>query len=383
MVISEYGSIFSIVLFGYLLIPAVLLGLWGKKIKYYGMLVSLPALYLLIGSHKLPYFIGFLIFEVFLLYLYLFIHKRTKNDFFYALMFLLSFIPLVYARLVPYTHWHPLEILGISYMGFRIWQMIIEIHDNHVKSMNLFNLLYFISFFTTLSSGPIDRYKRFLEDIAHAIERKTYIHDFLLPGIEKIFYGLVYKFGIASLINIYLMEKIPAHITLVHSLEYMYVYTFYLFFDFAGYSLLAVGMSYMLGVKAPDNFNKPFLAKDMKDFWQRWHISLSRWFGDYLFGRFVLAAVRHKWTTNISTATRWAYMVTMTTMGVWHGFTLYYIIYGVYQGLALVATDVYLKSKWHRKQMKKKHFVFVSRLVTFHVFAFGLLIFSGYLFTGK
>ena len=76
-------------------------------------------------------------------------------------------------------------------------------------------------------------------------------------------------------------------------------------------------------------------------------------------------------------------MVTMTTMGVWHGFTLYYIIYGVYQGLALVATDVYLKSKWHRKQMKKKHFVFVSRLVTFHVFAFGLLIFSGYLFTGK
>lgn len=140
MVISEYGSIFSIVLFGYLLIPAVLLGLWGKKIKYYGMLVSLPALYLLIGSHKLPYFIGFLIFEVFLLYLYLFIHKRTKNDFFYALMFLLSFIPLVYARLVPYTHWHPLEILGISYMGFRIWQMIIEIHDNHVKSMNLFNM---------------------------------------------------------------------------------------------------------------------------------------------------------------------------------------------------------------------------------------------------
>ena len=82
MVISEYGSIFSIVLFGYLLIPAVLLGLWGKKIKYYGMLVSLPALYLLIGSHKLPYVIGLLIFAVFLLYLYLFIHKRTKNDFF-------------------------------------------------------------------------------------------------------------------------------------------------------------------------------------------------------------------------------------------------------------------------------------------------------------
>lgn len=79
MVISEYGSIFSIVLFGYLLIPAVLLGLWGKKIKYYGMLVSLPALYLLIGSHKLPYFIGFLIFEVFLLYLYLFISLSTRE----------------------------------------------------------------------------------------------------------------------------------------------------------------------------------------------------------------------------------------------------------------------------------------------------------------
>lgn len=383
MVISEYGSIFSIVLFAYLLLPAVFLGLWEKKIKYYGMLASLPALYLLIGTNKLPYFIGFLVFEIALIYLYFFIQKKTESGFFYGLTFILSLVPLVYSRVVPYTHWHPLEILGISYMGFRIWQMIIEIHDKHVKSMNLFELLYFISFFPTLSSGPIDRYKRFLEDINKVPGRHDYIFGFLLPGAQKIFYGLVYKFGIASLINMYVMEKIPAHITVIHSIEYMYAYTFYLFFDFAGYSLLAIGTSYMLGIKAPENFNKPFLAKDMKDFWQRWHISLSRWFGDYLFGRFVLHAMRHKWTRKTSTATRWAYMVTMTTMGIWHGFTLYYIIYGIYQGAALVLTDIYLKSKSHRRHIKKSYFTWVSRIICFHTFAFGLLIFSGYLFTGK
>lgn len=83
-------------------------------------------------------------------------------------------------------------------------------------------------------------------------------------------------------------------INLVHLIIYMYLYGFYLFFDFAGYSLMAVGTSKVFGINTPMNFNKPFIAKDMKDFWNRWHISLSHWFRDFVFNRLVFKMFKDK-----------------------------------------------------------------------------------------
>ena len=256
---------------------------------------------------------------------------------------------------------------------------MIEIHDGHITELKKLDLLYFITFFPTISSGPIDRYNRFIEDANKKLASSEYINNYLCKGLHKIFWGLVYKFGIANLINLYILSKIPEQITFLRAVKYMYTYTFYLFFDFAGYSLLAIGTGYLLGIMVPENFNKPFLAKNMKDFWERWHISLSKWFGDYLFSRFVLNALRNKWVVKQSTATRLGYMFSMTVMGIWHGVTLYYVLYGIYQGLALMLTDIYLKSKTYRKQMKQKHYTLISRIVCFHIVDFGLLLFSGYL----
>lgn len=379
MTISEYGSIFSIVIFGYLLFPGVVLGCLGRSIKYYAILISLPILYLLMGKTKSEYFIVFLVFEYLLILVYQYIKKKSDNEKFYYLIIFLSFIPIVYAKLAPAVHWHIYEVLGISYMCFRIWQTMIEIHDGHITELKKLDLLYFITFFPTISSGPIDRYNRFIEDANKKLASSEYINNYLCKGLHKIFWGLVYKFGIANLINLYILSKIPEQITFLRAVKYMYTYTFYLFFDFAGYSLLAIGTGYLLGIMVPENFNKPFLAKNMKDFWERWHISLSKWFGDYLFSRFVLNALRNKWVVKQSTATRLGYMFSMTVMGIWHGVTLYYVLYGIYQGLALMLTDIYLKSKTYRKQMKQKHYTLISRIVCFHIVAFGLLLFSGYL----
>ena len=153
-----------------------------------------------------------------------------------------------------------------------------------------------------------------------------------------------------------------------------------MFFDFAGYSLIAVGTSYIFGVHAPDNFNKPFLSKDMKEFWTRWHISLSRWFGDYIFSRYVLNAMRNKKYKNRATASHVAQMITMTVMGFWHGLTWYYIAYGVYQGLMLVLTDEFTKkSKFYKKHKKEKWFQRLQIFITFNIVCFGMLIFSGFL----
>ena len=160
----------------------------------------------------------------------------------------------------------------------------------------------------------------------------------------------------------------------------MYVYNIYLFFVFAGYSLIEVGTSYKFGVHAPDNFNKPFLSKDMKEFWTRWHISLSRWFGDYIFSRYVLNAMRNKKFKKRATASHVAQMITMTVMGFWHGLTWYYIAYGVYQGLMLVLTDEFTKkSKIYKKYKKEKWFQRLQIVITFNIVCFGMLIFSGFL----
>ena len=207
-----------------------------------------------------------------------------------------------------------------------------------------------------------------------------YIDNYLIPGIKKIFLGIIYKFSIAEFINIFLLGKISEDISLISTMEYMYVYTFYLFFDFAGYSLMAIGTGYLLGITLPDNFNKPFLSRNMKEFWERWHISLSKWFGDYLFSRLVLNFLRSGVIKKQKTAIRFAYMITMLTMGIWHGFTIYYILYGLYHGIMLVISDIYVKSKSYRKHIKLPYYNFVSRVICFHFIAFGMLIFSGYLF---
>lgn len=192
MVISEYGSIFSIVLFGYLLVPAVILGLLEKRITYYGIIISIPVLYLLIGS-KWIYFVGFIVYEVFLIYLYFYGKRHFKSKYFYYFVIILSILPIAYVKSLYLTHLKVISILGISYMCFRIWQIIIEIHDEHIQRLDLVYLLYFITFFPTLSSGPIDRFNRFIEDAKKKIVRQEYMDNYLVIGIQKIFWGLIYK----------------------------------------------------------------------------------------------------------------------------------------------------------------------------------------------
>lgn len=270
--------------------------------------------------------------------------------------------------------------IGISYISFRVWQLLFEIHDGHIDKLSIPNILYFLTFFPTVSSGPIDRYNRFTDDLNRKISSKEYRKDYLKIGFKKILLGIVYKFAIASAINVYIIDKIPHGVTFLSTIIYMYAYTFYLFFDFAGYSNFAIGTSYILGIKSPENFNKPFLSHNMKEFWERWHISLSKWFGDYIFSRFVLNMLRSGKLKSKKAASRIGYMLTMTLMGIWHGTCLFYIVYGLYEGFMLVITDIYLKSKTYRNFKKSKYYDLVSQAVCFQFIAFGMLLFSGYLF---
>ena len=379
MNIDEYGDFLSLIIFAILLLPAIILGCMGLRIKWYGIVISIPILYGIIGD-RLKYFMVVSTIMLFILFLYYYAYKKWKKNWIYYLTLVLLILPVVEVKMAGLVHIRSWAFLGISYMGFRIWQLVIEIHDGHINEFSLVDILYFVTFFPSFSSGPIDRYRRFKDECNVAIAAEDYMDNYLQPGIKRILLGMAYKFVFADVINQLWLSTISNDVTLIRAIEYMYAYTMYLFFDFAGYSLMAVGTGYILGVKLPDNFNKPFLARNMKEFWDRWHISLSRWFGDYLFSRVVLNLMRNKIVKKQNYAVRISYIITMFTMGLWHGFTVYYLLYGLYQGLMLVFSDMYVKSKAYRRHIKKTGYDWICRAVCFQVIAFGMLLFSGYLF---
>lgn len=383
MKLTQYGDYFYLYILLLTFIPVIFLMLNKKSTKYYGIFASTLMIFLIMGKTiGLGLFLMFFLGEIFVIYLYLYIRKKSDNKYIYWIFLFMSMIPLIITKIAgitPYASY--IGFIGLSYLNFKAIQMIIEIYDGRIKEINFSTFIYFITFFPTLSSGPIDRWKRFEDNLNQKIEKSEYINEYLIPGIMKIMIAIAYKFVIAYLIDTYWLLNIPGDITLINSINYMYAYTLYLFFDFAGYSLFAVGSSYIYGIRVPDNFNKPFLSKDMKEFWTRWHISLSRWFGDYIFSRFVLNSMRKKRFKNRARASHVAQMITMFIMGVWHGLTSFYILYGLYQGAVLVLTDIYQKkSKLYKNHKKEKWFQYTQIVITFHIACFGMLLFSGYLF---
>ena len=261
-------------------------------------------------------------------------------------------------------------------MTFKVLQIIFETYDGIIKEpIGLIDYLQFLLFFPTISSGPIDRSRRFVEDIHQTIPREEYV-ELLGTGLFRLLLGLVYKVVLSGLLYL-AMNHIPNRGLLFTTVSYMYLYTFYLFFDFAGYSLMAVGVSNIMGIQTPMNFNKPFLSIDIKDFWNRWHITLSTWLRDFIFSRIVMKSMRHKWFKTRLTTAMVAYMLNMIFMGFWHGLSWSYIIYGVYHGVLMAGFEWYQKkSKFYKKYKQKTAYKVVSWFVTMHLVMIGLLIFS-------
>ncbi|MVX62982.1 D-alanyl-lipoteichoic acid biosynthesis protein DltB [Clostridium chromiireducens] len=379
MTLVQYGDYFYLYVLVLALIPAVILGVFEKNIKYYGVFISILMIIAVMGMGKI--FPLFLIGEIVLIKGYSVLRKKTDNKYLYYIVLFLSMSPVIIFKVSAITIERSIGFIGLSYLNFKAIQMIIEIYDEAIKEVSIIKTLYFFLFFPTLISGPIDRSRRFEDDLERKISRKEYINEYLYHGIKRIIRGIVYKFILANLINALWMSKISEHITFSSSLNYMYAYSLYLFFDFAGYTAFAVGTSYILGIRMPENFNKPFLSKDMKEFWTRWHISLSKWFGDYIYSRFVLNSMRKKRFKNRFVASHIGQLLTMLIMGAWHDLKWFYIIYGLYQGAALVGTDIYQrKSKFYKAHKKDKWFQYIEIVATFHIACFGLLLFSGYLF---
>lgn len=362
-----------------LLIPSIILGVKEKSQKYYLLFVSLLFVFLIYSKHisSLGALLLFTLYEFSVIGCFV-KFRKSENKIISKLSVyvILSLIPLVVNRLIPFvlkdTRW---GFLGISYITFKVIQILVEINDNMIEKISFTDYISFMLFFPTISSGPIDRSRRFLKDIYDVKTKNDYLEN-LGQGFEYILQGVFYKL-ILSQVIFDKMALVSGRYKPVHLIIYMYLYGFYLFFDFAGYSLMAVGTSKIFGINTPMNFNKPFIAKDMKDFWNRWHISLSHWFRDFVFNRLVFKMFKDKIFKSSLVVAMTAYIVDMVLMGIWHGISLSYLLYGIYHGILLALTEYFQKTKFYKKHKSKKSFKYISIFVTFNLVMFGFFIFSG------
>ena len=367
------GNEFFLLLFVVLLIGFVV-NFFEKRKDYYILVLSLLFAGAIYGKSRamIVYLISFVTYQYFLV----FIAQRIETKRLKPLVFL-SIFPLVINKIFALTSLHLLAFIGISYMSFKTIQIMLEISDGLIKEkISIKDYLQFLLFFPTVSAGPIDRSRRFLKEINEVMPRKEYL-ELAGDGVYRIVLGLLYKIVLSTYVYQMLLALNNTDIV-VYSIKYMYLYTLYLFFDFAGYSLMAVGSSNILGIQTPMNFNKPFLSVDIKDFWTRWHITLSTWLRDFVFSRVLMQVIRKKWFKNRLHNATYAYMVNMLVMGFWHGLSVSYIVYGFYHGVLMAGFEVYQKkSNFYKKNKNKNWYKLLSWFVTMNLVMVGFFIFSG------
>jgi membrane protein involved in D-alanine export len=380
-------SFFGLML--YAVVPTLFLGIAGRAGRRWALFITL--LYLIVQYRDrlnvTPYFSlpnlvivgGYAVFEWLVATLFLRARLKSKsNPRFYG-AFLFALAPLAAAKFLPLIFpGVEFGFLGISYITFRILDVLFCIQDGLIKSLPATELFTYLFFFPTISAGPIDRYRRFDGDWKWQRSRENFLID-LDVAIERMFRGFLYKFILAALIKRFWVDQVTGG-SFFQVLAYMYGYSLYLFFDFAGYTAFAIAFSRLFGIRTPENFDRPFLAHNIREFWNRWNITLSFWFRDHVYMRFLLAAIKGRWFRNDQIGSYLGFFLSFGLMGLWHGTAAHYLIYGCYHASLFTAHDLFLR--WNKKRQwwgTGPVWRFTSIFVTANLVCFGFLIFSGHL----
>jgi membrane protein involved in D-alanine export len=330
------------------------------------------------AAHPLGVVAGYGLYQWALARAFLWLRQRGSSAIAFRATLVLVLLPLLAVKLLPVRMpASAVAFLGISYATFRSLDVIICIQDRLIASLSPIQYFAYLLFFPTVSAGPLDRYRRFVADFTRRRTRAVFLGD-LDGGIHRIFRGLAYKFILAAIVKTYWLDPASSGTGVLNTVSYMYAYAFYLFFDFAGYSAFAIGVGYLLGIHTPENFDRPFLARNIVDFWNRWHISLSTWFRDHVYMRFIMAGMRKRWFGNKVLISCLGFYVSFVLMGMWHGLAVRYLVYGLYHGTLMAGYTVLMQRRKNPAPATPRlSSTVVSTFVTFHLVCFGLLIFSG------
>lgn len=367
-------------------LPTFLLA-WRRRVRQAWILVATLGMLLVqypaeralrenVAIREIWLVVGFGLFEYLVAATWLAVRQRTTARWPVWAAVGLALSPLIAARAL--ANQSTIGFIGISYLTFRSLDVVIGIQDRLVRELQPSAYLAYVLFFPTISAGPIDRFRRFLADWSRSRSRAELLQD-VDTAVHCIFTGLLYKFILAELIRRYWMDPAAATAGLAGTVLYMYAYSLYLFFDFAGYTACAIGIGYLFGIHTPENFQRPFFARDIRDFWNRWHISLSWWFRDHVYMRFVMAATRERWFGSRYTASYLGFLLSMGLMGLWHGFALHYVAYGLYHAALLIGNDLFNRwNKQHKFWGDGALWRCAGVALTCQSVCFGFLIFSGH-----
>jgi alginate O-acetyltransferase complex protein AlgI len=260
----------------------------------------------------------------------------------------------------------PLDIvlpIGISFYTFHSISYIVDAYRGTITpTRNFWEYATYVSLFSQLVAGPIVRFREIEADLEQIdrTDRRAHLNRgwsfFAIGLIEKV----VIADSIAAIINPALERY--AELSTVDTWLCMIGYAYQLFFDFAGYSDMAVGLGYLFGIRIPQNFRSPYQAVNIADFWRRWHMSLSSWLRDYVF--MPLGGVaRRPWKQARNL------LVTMALAGLWHGAAWTFVVWGVYHGVLMAAYGAVGRRTWDRLPRV------VAQVATFVLVLFGWVVF--------
>lgn len=259
--------------------------------------------------------------------------------------------------------------LGISYFTFKLIHYLVDSYRGIRPEGSYLRFLLYIFFFPILPLGPIERWQNFLRE---AKELKGFKWDYLTEGLARIFLGLFKKLVLADAFAIF-SEKLTAQG--LSSTAYwfiVYSYALRIYFDFSGYSDIAIGSARLFGYRVIENFDNPYFKSNLSLFWKSWHMSLTGWFRDYVF--IPIGGSRCSFVRTIFNT-----FVVMALTGVWHGASLNYLTWGLYHGGGLILLRLYNKtfgSKLPQAWRGSKLSTALSTLLTFHFVVVGWVFFA-------
>jgi alginate O-acetyltransferase complex protein AlgI len=261
--------------------------------------------------------------------------------------------------------------LGISYYTFKLISYVVDVYWEKVPAERDFvAFATYVAFFPQIVAGPIQRSGDFLEQVRNPSPSR----EMLTSGLRRLLLGCFKKTVIADnlalLINLAYPDSGPSHIS---TLAAFYLFPLQLYADFSALTDIAIGTARLFGIQSPENFNEPFLASSISQYWRGWHMTLTTWLTDYVFLPLRMATRRAgNWGLAFSL------MVNMLLIGLWHGFSWTFAVFGLLHGSFLVADALTARSrakffKVHRRWDRAA--VWIGRALTFHMVALAMVFF--------
>ncbi|MEN4042293.1 MAG: MBOAT family O-acyltransferase [Anaerolineaceae bacterium] len=225
--------------------------------------------------------------------------------------------------------------LGFSYIVFRIIHTLRDRQAGRLPSVNLREYVTYAVFFPALPAGPIDR----LEHFTPQLRQPSPLN--LEAGGQRLLFGLFKKFVIAD--SLALIALGPLNAAYVHTAGWtwllVYAFSLQIYLDFSGYTDIAIGMGLLMGIRLPENFNRPYLRSNLTQFWNNWHMTLTNWFRAYYFNPLTRALRSKRLQLSPATVILATQVTTMALIGLWHGITTNFLLWGLWHGAGLFAQN--------------------------------------------